>query len=70
MDWTQSVLQPTGNQDFGNQVDRNWQDDKQTWTPERVLYLNAITQSEHQTYNTEEKQESSENTSAKVHWDA
>ena len=31
---------------------------KQTWTPERVLYLIVISQSEHQTDNTEENQES------------
>jgi hypothetical protein len=53
MDWTQLVPQPTGNQDFGNQVNKEsggWQ----TRTPESVLYLNVISQSEHQIYITEE----------------
>jgi hypothetical protein len=31
--------------------------DKETWTPERVLYLNVVSQSEHQTYITEENKE-------------
>jgi hypothetical protein len=33
------------------------QDDKQTQTPERGLYLNVISQSEHQIFNTEENKE-------------
>lgn len=43
MDWTQSVPQPTG--EFWVPVlrwTRSQQDDKQTQTPERVLYLNVM----------------------------
>ena len=51
-DQTQSVQ---GNQDFGTQVGKELAKLTKTDT-ERVLYLNVISESEHQTYNTEEKQ--------------
>jgi hypothetical protein len=52
-DWTQSVPQPAGNQDFSIQVDK----ELVRWILERVLYLNVISQSEHHIYITEENKE-------------
>ena len=69
-DWPQSAPQPSG--ESGSLY--RWAGRQQKVTNrcehKKVLYLNVISQSDHQTYNTEEKQESSENTSAKVHLDA
>jgi hypothetical protein len=54
---TQSVLQLSGESGFqysgGQRVCEN---DRPTQTPERVMYVNVISQSEHQTYTTEERQ--------------
>jgi hypothetical protein len=57
VDWTQSVPQPAGNQDFSTQVGKkSVKSDKHTGTG-RVLYLNVMSQGKHQTYNTEENKE-------------
>jgi hypothetical protein len=59
VDWTRSVPQPTRESGFwysGGQVVSK-KNDKQTRTPDRVLDLNVMSQSEHPTYITEENKE-------------
>jgi hypothetical protein len=49
------------------QVSKETANDKHTWTLGRVLYLDVISQSEHQTYILQKKTKKLGDTSAKVH---
>ena len=56
IDWTQSLPQSIGNQNFGNQASKELErmTNRQT---RRVLYLNIISQSKHHIFNTEKNKE-------------
>ena len=68
MDWTQSAPHPAGESgswyEGGQAVGEKWQTDANT---ERMLYLNVISQSEHQIY-LQKKTKKLGDKSAKVYW--